>query len=520
MIDRILVLGGGSAGFLAGIFLKTLLPTLSVKVVRSSDIPIIGVGEGSLDALTRFLHTTLGIDPNAFIKHAAPTWKLGLRFLNWGPRPYFDYTFGRQFMVQWRALPKLAGFYCDDLMEDCGPAAALMSENRVFQRTPQGAPKLESFAYHVENKQFVGFLEAHAARVGVVIEDDTVVDVKQDDNGVSSLLMKSGRTETADLYVDCSGFASVLLGKALNEPFVSYGKTLYCDRSVVGGWERGPDEPIQPYTTVQGMEAGWCWRIDHENRINRGYVYSSAFLSDEQAEREFREKNPKVKMTRIVPFRTGRHRNNWVKNVVGIGNAGGFVEPLEATSLAEICQEAHGLAQALIETDRQPRPLTVDRYNCRIARRWDDIRDFLGVHYKFNTHFDNAFWRACRADVDIGAAADVVDFYREHGPTSLFQLDVTHYDNQFGLEGYWSLLVGQKVPFRKTHVPTADERAKWESIRSTFKAGAKNGFTVKELLETIRAGRGAFAPMGEARAAHFPSMATTAPPTPPAPGRA
>jgi tryptophan halogenase len=499
MIDRILVLGGGSAGFLASIFLKTFLPNLSVKVVRSADIGIIGVGEGSLDALTRFLHTTLGIDPNAFIKQAAPTWKLGLRFLNWGPRPHFDYTFGRQLMVQWRGLPRLAGFYCDDVFEDCGPAAALMSANRVFQRSPQGGPKLDSFAYHVENKQFVGFLEAHAAHVGVQIEDDTVVEVKQDERGVSSLLMRSGRTETADLYVDCSGFASVLLGKALGEPFVSYDKTLYCDRSVVGGWDRESDEPIQPYTTVEGMTSGWCWRIDHENRINRGYVYSSSFISDDEAEREFRATNPKVKTTRIVPFRTGRYRSTWVKNVVGIGNAGGFVEPLEATALAEICQESHGLAQALIETDRQPRPLTVECYNRRIARRWDDIRDFLGVHYRFNTRFDNDFWRACRADVEIGAAAELVEFYCEHGPTGLFQLDVVNYDNPFGLEGYWSLLVGQKVPYRRTYTPTPQERAKWETIRSTFKAAAQGGYTVKELLETIRSGRGAFAPMGQVR---------------------
>ena len=519
MIDRVLVLGGGSAGFLASIFLKTFLPNLSVKVVRSADIGIIGVGEGSLDALTRFLHTTLGIDPNAFIRQAGPTWKLGLRFLNWGPRRYFDYTFGRQLMVQWRALPRLAGFYCDEQFEDCGTAAALMSANRVFQRLPQGGPKLDTFAYHVENKQFVGFLESHAARVGVQIEDDTVVEVKQDDRGVSSLLLRSGRTETADLYVDCSGFASVLLGKALNEPFVSYDKTLYCDRSVVGGWERSADEPIQPYTTVEGMTTGWCWRIDHETRINRGYVYSSSFISDEQAEREFREKNPKVKMTRVVPFRTGRYRNFWVKNVVGVGNAGGFVEPLEATALAEICQEAHGLAQALIETDRQPRTLTIDRYNRRIARRWDDIRDFLGVHYRFNTHFDNAFWRACRADVDIGAGAEIVDFYREHGPTGLFQLDLVHYDNQFGLEGYWSLLVGQKVPYRTTYTPTAEERAKWETIRSTFKAGAQNGYTVKDLLDAIRSGRGACAPMAQVRAPVFPSIGTTASPTY-TPGRA
>src|SRR5437762_11213671 len=131
MIDRVLVLGGGSAGFLASIFLKTLVPDLSVKVVRSADIGIIGVGEGSLDALTRFLHTTLGIDPNEFVRQAAPTWKLGLRFLNWGPRRYFDYTFSRQLMVQFRMLPKLAGFYCYGWMEDCGSSAALMSLNRA-----------------------------------------------------------------------------------------------------------------------------------------------------------------------------------------------------------------------------------------------------------------------------------------------------------------------------------------------------------------------------------------------------
>ena len=140
---------------------------------------------------------------------------------------------------------------------------------------------------------FVEFLETYAAGLGVGITDDTVLEVRQDDHGLTGLALKSGGTATADLYVDSSGFGSVLLGQALLEPFVSYKPTLFCDRAVVGGWDR-TGEPIKPYTTGEGMNAGWCWRIDHEHRINRGYVYSSDFLSDDEAEREFRQKNPKV----------------------------------------------------------------------------------------------------------------------------------------------------------------------------------------------------------------------------------
>ncbi len=156
------------------------------------------------------------------------------------------------------------------------------------------------------------------------------------------LRLESGRRETADLYLDASGFASVLLGKALGEPFVSYDKTLFCDRAVVGGWDRKDPEDmvIKPYTTCETMNCGWCWQIEHENRINRGYVYSSGFISDEEAEKEFRMKNPKVGPTRIVRFVSGRYRNVWVKNVVAVGNAGGFVEPLEATALGAMASNA------------------------------------------------------------------------------------------------------------------------------------------------------------------------------------
>src|SRR5262249_38091396 len=268
------------------------------------------------------LHGYLRLEPGEFHRIAQPTWKLGIRFL-WGPRPYFDYVLNRQFDLRFPGLPKGPGYYCDDV-PDFGFSSALMTPNRAFPRRPDGLPQItRDPAYHIENEHFVTFLEQYARRLGVEITDDTVVEVKQDERGVAGLVLASGTTATADLYVDSSGFRSVLLGQTLGEPFRSFTSSLFNDRAVVGGWDR-TNEPIKPYTTAETMDAGWCWQIEHENRINRGYVYATAFVSDGEAEREFRRKNPKVSTTRIVPFVTGRYERPWVKNVVAVGNASGF----------------------------------------------------------------------------------------------------------------------------------------------------------------------------------------------------
>src|SRR5688572_11422491 len=338
-VKKVIVLGGGSAGFMAALALKIKLPDLAVTVIRSKDIGVIGVGEGSTVPLTKFLHGYLGIGYERFHAMAQPTWKLGLRFL-WGPRPRFFYTFtGEQPHARVEGLPRNIGFYSGtDEHNDYDVACALMAADKAFDRAPGGAPVFPAhyaYAYHFENEKFVDFLEAAAASVGVTILDDTVQEVRQDEHGLTGLVLKGGTTASADLYVDSSGFASVLLGKALGEEFVSFRSSLFCDRAVVGGWAR-TDEIIRPYTTCETMDAGWAWQIEHEGRINRGYVYCSAFIDDETAEREFRANNPKVGPTRIVRFITGCHRRAWVKNVVAIGNATGFVEPLEATALGVI----------------------------------------------------------------------------------------------------------------------------------------------------------------------------------------
>jgi tryptophan halogenase len=500
MINRILVLGGGSAGFLAAISLKIKIPDLQVTVVRSQAMGVIGVGEATTFAFPNYLHGRLKIEPGEFHRQAQPTWKLGIRFLNWSPRRHFDYTFRPQVTSRWEDLPKPNGYYCYEDFEYADAFPALMSHDKAFMRNRYGGPHIGTdVAYHIENKTFVAYLEGYAARLGIVIHDDVATEIKQDDAGVTGLVLKSGRTETADLYIDCSGFASVLLQKTLREPYISFKPSLFCDRAIWGGWERAPQpsepaaqaaagsgEPIKPYTTAEAMDAGWCWRIDHEFLINRGYVYCSAFLSDEDAEREFRAKNPKVQTTKPVKFVTGRHERAWVKNVVGIGNAAGFVEPLESTSLGVICDGSDSLVNSLLECDRRPTPTVVRQYNKRFGIKWDNIRGFLAVHYKFNTGMDTPFWRECRASCDLGPAAEIVEYYRENGPGSYHAQTLLGRLSQFGLEGYWALLLGQKVPYEPLYVPSEQEREKWRRIQQAFKAKAEAGVSVKEALTLVR----------------------------------
>ncbi len=483
MIHQVIVLGGGSAGFMAALTLKRRVPALDVRVIRSREIGIIGVGEGSTFALTQFLHDYLRVDERSFFATARPTFKLGLHFL-WGPRPYFNYTFGPGPEQMIPELPKSLGFYAEPDMENWDLYSAMMTHDRAFERAGVGPRFHASLAYHFENEKFARFLEEASRAAGVAVLDDTVVEVKQDESGITGLRLESGTTATADLYVDSSGFASVLLSKTLAEPFVSYKRSLFCDRAVIGGWDR-TDEIIKPYTTCETMESGWCWQIEHEGRINRGYVYCSDFITDQQAEQEFRRQNPKLTTTRIVRFVSGRYERRWVKNVVAIGNASGFVEPLEATALGVIGMQCRHLAQTLIESDRQPTPTQIACTNLDHALEWDAIRRFIAIHYKFNTRLDTPFWRECREKTDLAGAEGVVDYYRENGPAPYWGSMLFPGHDQFGLAGYFALLIGQRVPFRKSYAAADWEKRIWESRRQRNRQAALAAMTVKEALDVL-----------------------------------
>jgi tryptophan halogenase len=487
MIRNVLVLGAGSAGLIAAISLKRKIPELTVRIVRSPDIGVIGVGEGTTPNFPRHLFDYLGISRRHFYAMAEPIWKIGIRFL-WGPRPRFDYGFGLALDSHWGDLPLPNGFYCDQTFRGADLPTALLARDKVFARQPNGSPDVQGWhGFHIENKKLVAVLEMIAQAASVEITDGRVTAAEPGPAGIAAVRLEDGRRLDADLFIDASGFRSELLGRALQEPFIAYDKSLFCDRAVVGGWQRGPDEPILPYTTAETMDAGWAWQIEHEHFVNRGYVFCSAAISDDDARAEFTRKNPKAaKDGRVVKFRSGRYRRGWVDNVVGIGNACGFVEPLEATALMVVCGQCQTLVDFLLHTQLSPTPTIRKLFNDIAADVWDEIRDFLAAHYKFNTRLDTPFWRQCRAETDVSSLQPLIDFYAENGPTGFSRHLLRPTASNFGIEGFLVMLVGNKVPYRARHAPTDAERAAWGRHLDSLAAQADAGLSVTQALAYVR----------------------------------
>jgi tryptophan halogenase len=233
------------------------------------------------------------------------------------------------------------------------------------------------------------------------------------------------------------------------------------------------------------MNAGWCWRIDHERIINRGYVYCSSDISDEEARNEFATKNPRAKISdRIVRFRTGRHERSWVGNVMAIGNSFGFVEPLEATALMLICWQCQSFVDLVQYVG--PTPGIRDLFNSLCAKHWDETRDFLTLHFKTNTRLDTPYWRRCREEADTSHFQGLLDFYHENGPTGFTRYKMANNESHFTIEGYLVQFVGNKVPHRNPHLPTPAEMQRINQHRAQNRMLAKQGLTVAECLAIIR----------------------------------
>jgi tryptophan halogenase len=490
---KVLVLGGGSAGLLAALTLKRLIPSLEVVMARSTEIGVIGVGEGTTAAFPQHLFGTLGIPQERFYREAEPTWKQGIRFL-WGQRRDYFYDFGFQYDAKFPGMERPTGFYAEADCSDLNLACAMMRRGKAFASGPLGRPLLRGeYAFHIENAKLVHCLENIAIESGVDIIDDVYESATRNERGISSLHFKSGRVMTADWYIDASGFRAELIGGVLNVPFRSFAGGLFCDRAVIGAWERG-NEHLQAYTTAETYDHGWCWQIEHEHHLNRGYVFSSAFVEDDEAVAEFCRFNPTVTKTRLVRFRSGRREDSWDGNVIAIGNASGFVEPLEATALAQIIYASVFLAKTLQDTRGNPNDADRDRYNVTMARAWDEIRDFLAFHYKFNTLCDTPFWRHCRQQTSLGDYQGFYEAYREIGPDTALIHHLPHRPNIYGIEGYLAHLVGMRVPFEKRHNPSVIERNAWRSHRSRIAERAASGLTVRQTLEAIRRDDWQFSP--------------------------
>ena len=475
------MLGGGTSGYFAALALKKRFPGLSVTVIESSSIPIIGVGEATTTLMPPFLHHQLGLDVASLYREVRPTWKLGIKF-DWGlPGDYFfTYPFGD-------ADPVDAYFHDGDIRSQSLTSRLMATDRSPILRDASGEIRSllpqTKLAYHLHNAPFVAYLAKHAALAGITHLDARVDVVTSPDRArVEALRTQDGRELRFDLYIDASGFSSQMIGAALGSPFQSFAGSLLCDRAIVA------DVPqtgaIKPYTEAETMNHGWCWRIAVEGVDHRGYVCSSAFVSEADAIAEMRAKNPGMGDTWTVRFRSGRHADFWKGNVIAIGNAYGFVEPLESTALHMVIIEL-GYVIACLESDGRG-PLDVAECNRRVGAHWDYLRWFLALHYKFNRKLDTPFWRENRENVDVSGLAPSVTRFRERGPwKSAAEVDTLVGDPAFGYSGLLMMLLGQKVD--APIAPSRFSREAWAKRRAAEEALVERALPQAEALEILRA---------------------------------
>jgi len=411
--QNVAILGGGTAGYLAALTLRALHPNLELTLIYSSKVPISGVGEATTSEIVPFLHTVLGFDPGEFYREVAPTWKLGIKFI-WGPtqNPFFNYPFDRG--------PLLEAYLYEGHARNGSLVSALMTEDGSPFLSSNGSsisllPDLP-FAYHLDNRKFVQFLRRKATERNIRHLDHKIIDacLCPDGETIDHVITADGQTLKYDFYVDCTGFRSLLLEQKLGSSFRSYGSSLYTDSAVVAS--AGHAGLIKPYTTAETMDHGWCWNIPQVDEDHLGYVFSSAFCSEEEAIAEMQQKHPGMHDPWVVKFRSGRHAHFIKGNVAAIGNSYGFVEPLESTAIFVICRQC--LLLGLNLTAASNGSPVQDWLSATVGNMWDYLRWFLAIHYRFNSRVETPFWRECQAGVDVSGAEPILALYRDRAPLS------------------------------------------------------------------------------------------------------
>ena len=451
------ILGGGTAGYLLALALKVTHPKLKVTIIESSKIPIIGVGESTTTEICPFLHHVLGFDPIEFINEVEPSLKLGIRF-EWGKKEHTHFNFN--FFAG-----HLYESYCyEGHTKNSNLVSTLMNNGKVpFLKDESGdyTSLLDCvpFAYHLDNKKFVGYLKRKILSAEIEIIDEEVESVELDVNGyVGYLKTKSNKNLAYDLYVDCSGFRSKILGEALNTDFISFEKTLITDTALT--FNMPNNRQIDPYTSAITMRNGWCWKIPMQGEDHYGYVYSSKHCSEEEAREEIIDRFGPIDDHKKINFRTGRHSKAWNKNVFSLGNAYGFIEPLESTAIQTIISSTMLLCRLMPYNLDDLTSIT--SINKEIAATWDSFRGFLGVHYKFNSKVDSPFWEWCRENCEIGNAEEIVRLFRQRPPLSRGHYGtstgyVAYEPLIFNAYSYDSILIGQNVEARKTTPQMTEE---------------------------------------------------------------
>lgn len=446
-IRTVAIVGGGTAGWMAAAGLAKSLEGMGIRIrlIESPRIGSIGVGEATIPPIMDFIRQ-LGIAEDELVRDVKATYKLGIGYRDWTrPGHFYFHPFGPTgpgigsipFPAYWLKM-FLAGKAAP--LEEYSIQAMAATQGR-FTR-PVHAPNTPlnkiTYALHFDASSFARYLRGFAEARGVQRVEGEVrqVSLRPEDGFVESVTLESGELIAADLFVDCSGFRGLLIEEALETGYEDWSHWLPCDRALVVHSE--PASAPDPYTLVTARDAGWQWRIPLQHRNGNGYVYSSAFISNESAATTLLasvEGRPLGTPTELR-FAPGRRRKAWNRNVVALGLAAGFLEPLEATGIHLI---QRGIAMLLkFFPDRDFALADVERYNRMLEFEFSRVRDFLLMHYT-QTERSGAFWEHCRSIPLTDSLLEKIELFRSHGRILREETEL------FPVISWLSVMVGQNI---------------------------------------------------------------------------
>ncbi len=451
-IKKLVILGGGSAGWMAAAALANAFDkSIEILLVESDAIGTVGVGEATIP-LIRAFNSLLGIDEAEFLAYTQGTFKLGIHFENWGAiGESYMHPFGlvgkdswmANFQHFWLRAQRLgiARSYWDYSLNIRAAYANKFAPDR--------ASGLE-YAYHFDAGRYAQFLRRYAEQRGVKRREGKIAQVKlnSDSGFIETLQLETGEQIHGDFFIDCSGFSSLLIEKALHTGFEDWSHWLPCDRALAV--QTQSHQPASPYTRSIAQSAGWRWQIPLQHRVGNGLVYASRHMDDDQAQQLLLQQIQGEPITepRLIRFRTGRAIKQWQRNCVAIGLAGGFLEPLESTSL-------HLIQSAVTRLIRMfPAggicTAEVDEFNRQAKAEYDYIRDFIILHYHVTRRDDSEFWNQCRTMDIPDSLAQKIEIYKASCSVFREHQDLFH-------EGSWQQVMhGQGITPSNYH-PVVDK---------------------------------------------------------------
>jgi tryptophan halogenase len=437
-VKNVVIVGGGTAGWMTAAALTKLIgKNLHISLVESDQIGTIGVGEATIPTFFA-LHQLLQINEAEFLAEVHGTIKLGIAFENWKQLDHqYIHAFGYTGQSCWAAgfqhfwlKAKTLGIseeysrYSPELMAAVAGKFGLLQQNGL------------NYAYHIDATRYARYLRRLAEKSGARRIEGKIIQVKQTQDGdIASLHLDNGQTVQGDFFIDCSGFAGLLIDKTLNTGFQEWSQWLPCDRAVAVQ-TRSVSPPI-PYTRSIAQACGWQWRIPLQSRVGNGLVYSSDYLSDDQATSLLLTniQGDTLIEPRVIPFKTGQRHFHWKKNVVALGLAAGFLEPLESTSIHLIQRGIIRLMQmfpygGINQPDQH-------EFNQQMSDEYEFIRDFIIMHYHITERTDTEFWRRNSAMSIPDSLQHRLSLFQESGRVFQAEGDV------FGENSWTQVMLGQ-----------------------------------------------------------------------------